>query len=406
MTTLALPGHGEPDAGKLARPVRREGWGNLRQQWRVAPHPYSTDELRESTDALSRVSTFAYDRLGRTKSRIDKKNGVVAMTTTWTWDTAANGIGKLHKLTNSDGEKTYSYTKLGQLEGLTLSVSGANALLEGKLGYDQFARVAMITYPTPAGAAPFVITQDYDPYGHVLKVHDDVTNYWQLQDVDDAGRFRQEKLGNDLLTERSYYADKQSLKSIVTAGGTVQSLAYEYDARLSVKSRTDALQMQNKTERFRYDALDRLTCAYFSAVEDPFAPCATSYSYEPNGNMTLKSDVGVLSYKDPSHPHAVTSAGGDSFGYDAVGNQFTRPGGVTVTYTASDLPKLIKQGALTLATFGYDGDQKRIRKTTPDKETLYFGELYERVTTKKGPAKTEHRYYVNVRPEAKESPMT
>jgi YD repeat-containing protein len=70
------------------------------------------------------------------------------------------------------------------------------------------------------------------------------------------------------------------------------------------------------------------------------------------------------------------------------------------------LPKTIKQGALTLATFGYDGNQRRIRKTTPDKETLYFGELYERVSTKKGPAKTEHRYYVNVRPEAKESPMT
>jgi len=91
----------------------------------------------------------------------------------------------------------------------------------------------------------------------------------------------------------------------------------------------------------------------------------------------------------------LTSAGGDSFGYDAVGNQFARPGGVSVTYTASDLPKLIKQGALTLATFGYDGNQRRIRKTTPDKETLYFGDLYERVTTKKGAAKTEHRYYVS-----------
>jgi RHS repeat-associated protein len=163
---------------------------------------------------------------------------------------------------------------------------------------------------------------------------------------------------------------------------------------LNLKSRTDALQMQNKTERFRYDALDRLTCAYFSAIEDPFAPCATSYAYEPNGNMTFKSDVGVLSYDDPAHPHAVTSAGSDSFAYDAVGNQFSRPGGVIVTYTAFDLPKSIKQGATTIA-HGYDGDQKRIRKTTPDKETLYFGDLYERVTAKKGPAKTEHRYSIH-----------
>jgi RHS repeat-associated protein len=68
---------------------------------------------------------------------------------------------------------------------------------------------------------------------------------------------------------------------------------------------------------------------------------------------------------------------------------------VVVTYTPFDLPKTLKQGALTVATFGYDGDQKRVRKTTPDKETLYFGELYERVTAKKGAAKTEHRYYVS-----------
>jgi RHS repeat-associated protein len=110
--------------------------------------------------------------------------------------------------------------------------------------------------------------------------------------------------------------------------------------------------------------------------------------------MTFKSDVGVLAYDEPAHPHAVTSAGGDSFGYDAVGNQFARPGGVTVTYTAFDLPMTIKQGALATATFGYDGDQRRIRKTTLDKETLYFGDLYERVTTKKGVAKTEHRYFI------------
>jgi hypothetical protein len=247
------------------------------------------------------VSTFEHDRLGRPKSRIDKQNGVGAMTTTWTWDTAANGIGKLHKLTSPDGEKVYSYTTRGQLEGLTLSVSGANTLLEGKLGYDEFARVATITYPTPVGAPPFVITQDFDRFGHVLKVHDAVTSFWRLTDVDNAGRVREEVLGNDLLTKRSYYADKQRLKTIVTEGPTlVQSLGYEYDAHLNLKARSDGLQPNAETERFRYDALNRLTCAYFNADETPFAPCATSYSYEANGNMTLKSDVGVLAYDDPA----------------------------------------------------------------------------------------------------------
>jgi hypothetical protein len=84
-----------------------------------------------------------------------------------------------------------------------------------------------------------------------------------------------------------------------------------------------------------------VTCAYFSAKEDPFAACASSYGYAPNGNLTFKSDVGALSYSDPAHPHAVTSAGGDSFVYDAVGNQSSRPGGVIVTYTPFNLPKTI-----------------------------------------------------------------
>jgi RHS repeat-associated protein len=352
-------------------------------------------ELVSSTDELGRSITFELDELGRTKSRIDKQNGALLRTTIWTWDTAANGIGKLHKLTSPDGEKSYRYSKLGQLEGLTLAVNGTGATLEGKLGYDQFSRVATITYPTPAGAAPFVITQEFDPYGHVLKVHDDVTNYWQLKDVDNAGRFREEVFGNDVLTERSYFADKQRVESIVTQGAAmVQSLAFDYDARLSLKSRSDALQPQNKTERFRYDVLDRVTCAYFSAKEDPFAPCASSYGYEPNGNLTFKSDLGALFYNDPAHPHAVTSAGGESFVYDAVGNQVSRPGGVIVTYTPFDLPKTISQGATSI-TFGYDGDEKRIRKTTPDKETLYFEDLYERVTIKKPVVKTEHRYLVH-----------
>jgi hypothetical protein len=49
------------------------------------------------------VTTFKYDALGRAKSRIDQLPGVPALTTTWTWDTAPNGLGKLHRLASPDG---------------------------------------------------------------------------------------------------------------------------------------------------------------------------------------------------------------------------------------------------------------------------------------------------------------
>ncbi|MGK3997186.1 hypothetical protein [Sorangium sp. So ce1024] len=76
-----------------------------------------------------------------------------------------------------------------------------------------------------------------------------------------------------------------------------------------------------------------------------------------------------------------------------MGNQIARPGGTTVRYTPFDQPERITQGARTV-TFDYDGDQQRIRKTTPEKETIYFGDLYERVTNAALGA-VEHRYHVH-----------
>jgi RHS repeat-associated protein len=146
------------------------------------------------------------------------------------------------------------------------------------------------------------------------------------------------------------------------------------------------------TERFRYDPVERLTCAYFDTVEDDSAPCALSYAYDPtgNGNLTTKSDVGTLLYGDSKHPHAVTTAGTDTFGYDPIGNQTQRPG-ATIAYAPFDLPKTITQSAGSI-TFAYDGDESRIRKTTPTEETLYFGDLYQRDTLSSAPS--AHRYYV------------
>ncbi|WP_437744455.1 hypothetical protein WMF39_05270 [Sorangium sp. So ce1504] len=214
-------------------------------------------------------------------------------------------------------------------------------------------------------------------------------------DVDDAGRFREEVFGNGAATERSYFPDKQRLRHLTTQSGAgeVQDLDYGFDDLLNLTRRTDALQPENTTERFRYDPIHRLTCAYFGDLESATAPCALRYDYHPNGNLTFKSDVGDLSYDDPLHPHAITGAGTDSFAHDAVGNQAARPGGTTVRYTPFDLPEQITHGASTI-TFGYDGDQQRIRKTTPEKATLYFGDLYERVTEAASGA-VKHRYHVH-----------
>ncbi len=351
-------------------------------------------ELLTSTDALGRVVTFDVDELGREKTRTDKL-GAQVQTTTWTWDTAPNGIDRLHTVTSPDAIQSFSYSKRGQIEGMTLTVG--NDSFAARQWYDDVGRTKSIDYPQPLGIEPFGVMYERDEHGFVIGVLEKNTqeSFWTLTEVDNAGRTRKERFGNDVETTREYHQDKQTLKGISTTFGAtnIQKLAYDYDARLNLKSRTDALQLPNKTERFRYDELDRVTCAYFGAVENAQAPCVTSYDYALNGNLTWKSDVGgTLKYDDLDHPHAITKAPGANYGYDAVGNQITRPGGVSVTYTPFDLPRTITKSGKT-ASFGYDGNQQRIRKTTPAAETLYFGDIFEQITSAAGVV--ERRFYVH-----------
>ena len=249
----------------------------------------------------------------------------------------------------------------------------------------------------------FTVKNEYDAYGHLTKVWDPANkskgsvSYWQVAHTDSADRITAESFGNGFTTTRTYFDDKGSLKSVHTAKDAqtpVQDLAYEYDAKLNLLSRHDALQAQNTTELFQYDALDRLTCSSFSGAA--ICPKADSYTYAPDGNLRTKPGISGTYAYDLNHPHAVQTAGADSFTYDPVGNQITRSG-TTVTYTAFDMPKAFTpapgQGGLPV-TLDYDGDQRRVRKTAGDEVTVYAGGLYERTTnTKTGAA--EHRYFVH-----------
>jgi YD repeat-containing protein len=221
-------------------------------------------ELFTSTDALGRVVTFDVDELGRVETRTDKVGAQVS-TTTWTWDTAPHGIGRLHTVTSPDAIQSFAYTARGQLEGMIQTVAGES--FAARRQYDDVGRVKSMDYPQPLGEEPFGVMYEHDEHGFVVGVREKNTQeaFWTLSDVDDAGRIEKERFGNDVETTRDYDRDKQTLKGISTTHGptNVQKLAYEWTDQLNLKSRTDALQPQNKTERFKYDELDRVSCAYF-----------------------------------------------------------------------------------------------------------------------------------------------
>jgi RHS repeat-associated protein len=403
------------DPGNAVTTTLRDAFGRVRTS--IDPDKGTTilgydgfNELTSSLDAQGRTSTYFHDSLGRETRREDSTslpNSPVAVTT-WTWDTAPLGaggkaaLGALGAVSSPDGATSvYAYDALGRLDTTERTIAGET--FATSTTYDDLGHVATVAYPDVGGAAPFVVKNEYDPHGHLTKVWDPANNskgdvyYWRLADTDSADRITSESFGNGFTTTRSYFDDKSSLKTIRTAKDTaapVQDLAYDYDAKLNLATRHDALQPQNPTEFFKYDPLDRLTCASFT--DTPSCAKANSYTYAPNGNLLTKPGIaGVYAY-DLNHPHAVQTAGADSFTYDVVGNQNTRSGS-TVTYTPFDMPKAFTpapgQAGVPVA-LEYDGDQPRVRKTAGNDVTVYVGDLFER-TTNTAASTVELRYFVH-----------
>ncbi|OQA22084.1 MAG: F5/8 type C domain protein [Chloroflexi bacterium ADurb.Bin360] len=120
-------------------------------------------------------------------------------------------------------------------------------------------------------------------------------------------------------------------------------------------------------QTFTYDALDRLMTA--QSANDAYRGYSESYQYSPIGNLTYKTGQGTYTYptSDPNsvRPHAVTSAGGHTYAYDANGNMTTHwyaDMSQTLVYSAENRLASVTRNGKTTAYF-YDGDGVLVKKT-------------------------------------------
>jgi RHS repeat-associated protein len=355
-------------------------------------------DVTSFADANCRVFTMSYDSLGRLVKRGDPDG-----TTTWTYDTAivtggspnqsGYALGRIASIQSPTGVSVSQvYDNMVRPSDTFLTVGSDTFKLS--LAYDPSSGLPKtLTYPQPPGIAPLIVVYDRDSYGNLVGVHDQNlgTVYWSLAQLDGHGQTTLETFQNKVQRKTSYEPTTRrvsELQSGFGGGSWFQDLSYTYDPRLNLKNRSDGLQMQGSQtlhEHFYYDPLDRLTCSYvdYSSADSTSPACAWSMSYAGNGNITYKSDVGGYGY-DPKHPHAVSTAGSQTYTYDSVGNQITRPDiSSTIAYTAFDLPATYTRSSdKGIVTFAYDGNEKRVRKTDSTTngttETTYFGGIYER----------------------------
>jgi RHS repeat-associated protein len=122
------------------------------------------------------------------------------------------------------------------------------------------------------------------------------------------------------------------------------------------------------TEEFEYDDLDRL-----KTVSEAYNE---SYEYDTIGNMVTHNQVSYTYPTNGIRPHAVSSVGATNYAYDANGNMTTR-GNQTIAWDVENRITSVTGGA----SFIYDGDSTRVKKTENGETILYVNKYYEKNLT-------------------------
>jgi len=344
----------------------------------------SLGELMSQTDNNNQTKAATYDPLGRLKTRTTLEG-----TSTWTYDTATNGIGKIASVTGPNGPNSYqesfTYDSKGRPDTHTVTIDATNYTTTTT--YNSLGLVDTTTYPSTS----FAVKRIYNPNGYLTEMLNAQTNlrYWLANDNDALGHIVSETLGNNLTTISTYDPASGALKSLLTSGapGIAQNEGFTFDVLGNLRSRTDYI--QNATETYGYDALNRLKTVT--------GPSPKTFEYDVIGNIGYKSDVGTYAYNNTYivngssrvRPHAVSGTPNASYSYDNNGNLLSGAGR-TVTWTSFNKPAQIIQSAGT-ATLTYGASFNRVKKVTPTSTTIYVGGFYERVTTG---SLVEHKHYV------------
>ena len=345
--------------------------------------------LKKQTDAKSQTLEFEYDELNRLTRKL--ANSQTSVTYLYDDSTKSNCIGRLSKVTDQSGSTEFFYDTLGR-ETKSIKTVNTSEVAEGILGgeigytiqreYDALDRLTKLTYPDNTA-----VNYSYDTNSGLLeRVYTSngpvITNYVNSITYNAQGQMRATSYGNGTSTTYTYGQDLR-LSRILTRdegrGTNLQDLNYIFDKNGNVSTLTDNL--RSNIRSYTYDDLDRLTQA--QNVPDPNGGYTTfSYQYDSIGNMIYKSDVGVMSYggNGSTRPHAVTSAGGYTYQYDANGNTVSGKN-KTMEYDLENRLTSVDSGQLT-ESYLYDGDGGRVRKTKDDgsgtiSSTTYIGSLYE-----------------------------
>lgn len=336
------------------------------------------DDLQSSEDADGDSTIYVRDVLGRPRTIVTKDG-----TTTFNWDTAPNGIGKLSDAVSPDQIVTsYSYDSKGRISQTKWKVEGRT--YRAKTGYDSVGRMAEITYPSAADQAPFTVRQEYNPADFLARIIDERSSeiLWQANQENERGQVTAETQADGWITRRTYTSRGFLISIEATVGGvTREKDIYSYLSNGALKSRIDYTNTGPVTETFGYDFLDRLSL--WTVASSAEMLLQQKFKYDEIGNLISRiTSAGTgpslqYRYGHGIRPHGVTEVNGGKYQYNPDGDQNSGPTR-TVDYNANDFLAKMKQAA-RLESFKYDAEGRQVLNARENGDTVtHLGGLYER----------------------------
>jgi YD repeat-containing protein len=323
---------------------------------------YTPDEagnIKTAKDAKLQTTGYTYDELNRVKtvSFHDSSKQV------YEYDTAANGKGKLAKITEKDTAGTVvstldvGYDSLGRVNKQTRALAGQSLVTQ--YGYDASGRLETVTYPSTRK-----VTYSYDASGRVSGVKTTPPGGAEVAVISSVsyypfGGVKQYTYGNGQVQVLDQDLDGRAKGYALGAAG---SYVVDYDDASQIKTIRHATDLAQTTS-YGWDGLSRLSSATLPAA-------SYGYTYDGVGNRT-KATVGASStaYSYEPAKNWLTGVGAKTQGFDANGALQTSAVGTFTHDVRGRLSKLVGTGGTT--TYGVDALGLRVRKSNAQGDVLY-----------------------------------
>lgn len=334
-------------------------------------------------DGLNRLSSESHPESGTTSygyypgtTLVSSKTDANAVTTTFTYD----DNGRMSQISGGGKTTTFSYHPGTDLKatistpsvetsfdldaagrvfqrrdtvGGTCSVGGT--CFTQRFDYDRSDNLTLITY-----ADGRRVQYDYDGANRISRVFDVDSGEVYARDFGyhPSGAVETFRAGNEIVHTTTYDANRYWIRTV--DAGDVHLTYDNYDGVGNVRLIGDS--RSGQTQTIGYDELDRLVSAGNSFYN-------AGYAYDAHGNRQNAGGTIYGYYPGTLRLASQSNLPGVTFGYDNNGNLISGLG--TFTYSPDNLvTSSTVQG--TTATFLYDAEGWRVRKTVGSLNTSYL----------------------------------